>query len=293
VFEALLLNTMKIIINSLLIFASIFLFFSCSDESEKSDPVPYVDVATNPEKDAAIQRYNIDLRKERSERFPCDTISVIEYFFENYPPGTYLLETDRTSLKTLPKPAIIYFTDKDGSNYIFTLIATSRQGERLIETKNLVGYNESYIDLDSTKLGTPFLYLVLLECKEDKIFPVWESIVPSHGGFNNFSVKTWGINNTIYLENLFYFAQGIGMIKYNYFLIDGIRSEPHLLMTYDGIDFKRTISNINDDKYPDYYEYVFVSLEDRIYARDSVAFIWDINSNLYVNTRNSRQTRLY
>ncbi len=62
-------------------------------------------------------------------------------------------------LITFPKAAIIYFTDKDGSKFVFTVIATSRAGERLIEPSNIIGYDESFIDLDSTKLGTPFIYL--------------------------------------------------------------------------------------------------------------------------------------
>ncbi len=274
------------------LFLLIFIFtFSCSKEEEVSSTSSY-EVALNPEKDAEIQRYNLELRKERSQRFPCDTIAVMEYIYDNYPQGTYLLETDKSTLNSLPKPAVIYY-DKDGRNYVFAVIVKSRSGERLIEIKNLIGYNESYIDQDSTKLGTPFLYLVLLECRGNDFSLVWESIIPSHGGFKNFSLETWDAKGTLFIENQFYYAQGIGIIKYNYFLVDGIRSKPHLLMTYEGLDFKRTIANVNDDKFPDYYEHVFINLPDNIYSKDSVAFYWRERESVYVNTRNSRQTRPY
>lgn len=281
------------IINIIFLVIITSLIISCSNQSDKESTTSYVDVATDPGKDAEIQKYNLDLKKARSERFPCDTISVIEYFLDNYPSGTYLLESDKTAFETLPKPAVYYHTDRDGSRFVFAVIATSRPGERLVETKNLVGYEQSYIDLDSTKLGTPFLYLVLLECRGNNLSLVWEAIIPSHGGFNDFSFNIWRNKNIPFIEARFYYAQGIGMISYNYFLINDFRSKPHLLMTYDGVDFRRTIADVNNDKYPDYYEYVFVSLEDRVYARDSVAFVWKESKQAYVNTRNARQTRLY
>ncbi len=265
--------------------------FSCTTDQEKSNPVPSHDVALNPQKDAEIQRYNIELRKGRSERFPCDTISVMEYIINNYPQGSYLLETDKTTLNSLPNPAAIYHNDPDGRKYVFALITTSRPGERLVEVKNLIGYNESYIDLDSTDLGTPFIYLILLECLGDNLSLVWDAIIPSHGGFKTFSFRKWDFNGTPFIENIFYYAQGIGTISYNYFLIDGIRNKPHLLMTYNGLDFRRTIANVNNDKFPDYYEYLFVSLSDRVFVKDSVAFVWDEKKGVYVNTRNLKQTR--
>ncbi len=86
----------------------------------------------------------------------------------------------------IPKAAVIYF-DND-KKYIFGVIAESRPGERLIEPKNIIGYDESYIDLDSTKLGTAFFYLVLFHCDNGKLSTVWKALIPSHGGFNNFSL---------------------------------------------------------------------------------------------------------
>jgi hypothetical protein len=217
----------------------------------------------------------------------------MEYIFDNYPAGTYLLEFDRTTTYNVPKSAIVYFTDKDGTKFVFTIIATSRPGERLIEPSNVVGYDQSFIDLDSTKLGTPFLYLVLFECRGENLIKQWEAPIPSHGGFNSIALKKWDYNGTYYIENNFHYAQGIGHINYNYFLIDNIRNYPHLLMTYEGTSLKRSLANINNDKYPDYYEYVIYNLKDKVYSKDSVAFNWSPKDTLYINTNNKKQTRRY
>ena len=64
-------------------------------------------------------------------------------------------------------------------------------------------------------------------------------------------------------------------------------------MTYKGINFKRTIANVNDDEFPDYYEHIYYDLGDRIFSKDSVAFMWNTKDNVYVNSRNKRQTRSY
>ncbi|MCU0343840.1 MAG: hypothetical protein MUF28_08465 [Ignavibacterium sp.] len=274
----------------------LWLLLSCEHKNKTEDKrINYQEQAAfDKNKDAEIQRYNLELKKKDSKtRFPCDTIAVIEHIFDTYPAGTYLLEFDRTTTYNIPNPALVYFTDKDGSRFVFTVIASSRPGERLIEPANLIGYDESFIDLDSTKLGTPFLYLVLFECSGEKFIKQWEAPIPSHGGFNSISLKKWNYNGTYYLENYFHYAQGVGHINYNYFLIDNIRSFPHLLMTYSGTSFKRTLANVNNDKYPDYYEHIFYNLNDRIYSKDSVAFIWNTKDTLYINSRNSKQTRRY
>ncbi|HMN24789.1 MAG TPA: hypothetical protein PKE38_09830 [Ignavibacteriaceae bacterium] len=274
----------------------LLLLLSC-DHNTKSEntKVNYNDQAAfNQNKDAEIQRYNLELKKKESvNRFPCDTIAVIEHIFDNYPAGTYLLEFDKTSTYNIPKPAIIYFTDKDGSKFIFTVIACSREGERLIEPANLVGYDQSFIDLDSTKLGTPFLYLVLFECRGENLIKQWEAPIPSHGGFNSIALKKWDYNGTYFIESNFHYAQGIGHINYNYFLIDNIRKFPHLLMTYEGTSMKRTLANVNNDKFPDYYEHVIYNLKDKVFSKDSVAFRWREKDTLYINTNNPKQTRHY
>ena len=274
-----------------LIFA--FGFLSCTDESQKIEEskTGIEDVATNPDKDAEIQRANLEHRKKiAGERFPCDTLSLIDFVLKNFPEGTYLVDFDKTLTYNIPRSAVIYY-DKD---YILGIIAKSREGERLIEVKNIIGYDQSFIDLDSTDLGTAFFYLTLFECTDDKSFKViWESPIPSHGGFNNVSLHKWNYKNTHFVRVNFHYAQGIGHIDYNYFFIDGLTNQPHLLMTYEGINFKRTIANLNDDNYPDYYEYLYYDLGNRVFPKDSIGFIWDSAKNVYVNTRNNKQTRLY
>ena len=249
-------------------------------------------VENSPEKDLEIQEYNLRVKKEQaSQRFECDTISIIEYVLHSFPKGTYLLNFDKTFTYNIPKTAVIYF-DNDKS-YIFGIIAESRSGERLIEPKNIIGYDESYIDLDSTKLGTAFFYLVLFHCDNGKLNTVWKALIPSHGGFNNFSLHRWNYDGTPYIKVNFHYAQGVGHIDYNYFLVNGLTSPPHLLMTYKGINFQRTIANINSDKFPDYYEYIYYDSGNEIKAVDSVAFVWKQKDSLYISSRNRKQTRRY
>lgn len=269
-----------------------FLLLSCSEKNEqrKEEPSGIEDVALNPEKDAEIQKANLEQKKKYStNRTPCDTLSLIDFILNNYPKGTYLVESDKSVTYNIPKPAVIYY-DK---NYILCLIAKSKEGERLIEVKNIVGYDQSFIDLDSTELGTAFFFLTLFGCKDGAIQRIWESPVPSHGGFNNMMLRKWQSKNIQYVKVNFHYAQGTGHIDYNYFLVDGITNPPHLLMTYQGINFKRAIADLNEDSYPDYYEYLYYDLGDKVFPKDSIAFIWDPVKNVYVNTRNSRQTRLY
>lgn len=274
----------------------LLLLFSCDKrQKEISNKVNYNEQAAfDQNKDADIQRYNFELKKKNSQtRFPCDTIDVAQYVFDNYAAGTYLLEFDRTTTYNTPVPAVVYYTDETGSKFVFAVIASSRPGERLIEPKNVIGYDQSFIDLDSTKLGTPFLYLLLLECKNDKLIKVWEAPIPSHGGFNSVELKRWNYNGSNYIETNFHYAQGIGHINYNYFFVDGIRNFPHLLMTYSGTSFRRNLANVNNDKYPDYYEYVFVNQKDKLAPIDSVAFYWSLKDTLYINSVNVKQTRRY
>jgi len=279
-----------------LILLILLLLLSCEHNKDaKQEKVNYKEQAAyDLSKDADIQRYNIDVMKQKArERSPCDTIAVMEFIFNNYPSGTYLLNFDRTITYNIPKPAVIYFTNTDGSKYVFAAIAASRPGERLIEPSNIIGYEQSFIDLDSTDLGTPFLYLVLFECSNQNLVKVWEAPIPSHGGFNGIKLKTWKDKNIYYIENNFHYAQGIGHINYNYFLVDNIKDFPHLLMTYAGTSFKRSIANINNDKYPDYYEHIFYNLADKVYSKDSVGFVWSVKDTVYTNTRNKKQTRRY
>lgn len=282
-----------------------FLLFGCSDIEKKSKEAENegIEVAYSPEKDLKIQRANLELQKQRAtKRFPCDTLSLKEYILDNYPEGTYLVDFDKTVTYDIPKPAVIYMDH----GFILAIIVKSGADKRLVESKNVVGYDQSFIDLDSTELGTAFFFLTLFECSKNSFNRIWELPIPSHGGFNNFSVENWikrltpgSFSNVKIKENMqfirvrFHYGQGIGHIDYNYFLIDGLTAQPHLLMTYDGINFRRSILNYNNDKFPDYYEYLFYDTGDRVYLKDSVAFLWDTTKQVYVNTRNSKQTRQY
>jgi hypothetical protein len=268
--------------------------YSCEAKKVGENKVDYnLQVENSPQKDAEIQRYNLEVRKKNAAtRTPGDTIAIIEYVFNNYPEGTYLINFDKTLTFNIPQPALIY--NNQGSNiYVFGVVARSKPGERLIETKNIIGYDQSYIDLDSTKLGTAFFYLCLFHCINDQITTIWEAPVPSHGGFNNITMKNWEYKGTPYIDVNFHYAQGVGNIDYNYFLVDGLTSQPHLMMTYNGINFKRTITNFNNDKYPDYLEYLYVDTGEKVIARDSTPFVWSIKDSLYINTRNKKQTRPY
>lgn len=271
----------------------LFLLFSCGNEKEKEEQrAKKEETAYSPSRDAAIQKYNLEQQKKlASGRFPCDTITLKEFVLSHYPEGTYLVDFDKTLTYNIPRPAVIYARDHPG--YIFGVIAKSKSGERFIEPKNIVGYTESFIDLDSTKLGTAFFYLVLFHCSEDRINVVWESVIPSHGGFNTFSIENWKYQDIPYIRVNFHYAQGIGHIDYNYFLTDGFTSKPHLLMTYKGINFQRTILNFNNDRYPDYYEFVYYDSGKRVEAMDSIPFVWNNAKGAYINTRNSKQTRPY
>jgi hypothetical protein len=270
-----------------------FGLFSCETKKEETKNYESLQVENSPQKDADIQRYNLEERKKKTPvRTPGDTIAIMEYVFNNYPQGTYLINFDKTLTYNIPQPALIY--SNQGSNiFVFAVIARSKPTERLIETKNIIGYDQSYIDLDSTKLGTAFFYLCLFQCSNDQISTVWEAPIPSHGGFNKISMQKWVYNGTPYIDINFHYAQGVGNIDYNYFLVNGLIGQPHLLMTYKGINFQRTITNVNNDKYPDYLEYLYIDTGEKVIARDSIPFVWSIKDSLYVNTRNKKQTRPY
>lgn len=246
-------------------------------------------------KDKDIRSYNLDIEKdEANRRSPCDTLALKEFILQNYPSGDYLVEFDRTFTYSIPRSAVYYYRGEDQRQYIFAVIAKSKPGERFIETKNVVGYESSFINLDSTKLGTAFFFLTLLECNTDNNFNVlWESEVPIHGGFNSMKLKRWQPKNILYME--MNYEDGIisGHRNYNYFFVDGIRSQPHLMETYAGIAHLRKIANIDNDNYPDYYEFRFIDSASYIAIRDSIPFYWETKRELYITKFNRRWFRYY
>lgn len=253
---------------------------------ENVDPIGY-----QPTKEKEIRDYNLEERKKRAiVRTVCDTIALMEYVLTTEEQGTYLVDFDRKFTFSYPQSAVIYQRGPDGM-YVFALIAKSRldRGERTIEVKNIVGYDASFIDLDSTKLGTAFFYLTLFKCTDSTFQKIWEVPVPNHGGFNTLTMEKW--KNTPYLRSYFHYARGIGRLDYNYFLIDGILKEPHLLLTIETINRRRIMIDINGDKYPDYQEYFYVDTGDQLRVVDSVGFVW--KDSLYVSTRDARKTTLY
>ncbi len=274
---------------SILFILSVLLFYACGDEVGGGRP------ETSSAKDKDIREYNLKVQEEQTkQRTPCDTLSLQQYIIEDYPSGDYLVEFDRTFTYTIPKPAVLYF--RDDANYIFAVVAKSKEGERYIEPKNVVGYESSFINLDSTKLGTAFFFLTLFECDGEGNFnALWESEVPIHGGFNSMTIHTWRTNKKAIRYIRLNYEAGIisGHRNYNYFMIDGIRNAPHLMETYEGIAHKRILANVNNDFFPDYYEFRFIDTLDYNRMLDSIPFYWDTTRSLYVTKFNRRWWRYY
>lgn len=304
-------------------------FASCSDEPDidkkSDDKINRADIPEgqeeqvefNPYKDYEIVEYNLREREKLAgKRFPCDTLSLAQFILDEAKnlgeKGSYLMDFDKIFTYSVPSYATVYEKRND-TTYIFALIAKSRLSDdrdiRVVEPKNLIGFLQSYIDLDSTELGTALFYLTLYRCIENKFEMVWEAEVPNHGGFNKMWMRKWDArkdsikvgrknsqtiaSGTPYIQVQFHWAIGQGHFDFNYFLVDGIEKHPHLLLTYIGINFKRTMTNLNDDKFPDYYEYLYYDTGDRVRAVDSIGFVWREKDSLYYNTRNPRQTRKY
>ncbi|MCF6270453.1 MAG: hypothetical protein L3J41_12130 [Melioribacteraceae bacterium] len=281
---------MKII--KLLIVLLSFLLFSCGDSSKEQ-------AEDSASKDESIRRYNVEMAKKQKKTTdnPCDTLALREFIIDQDTAGTYLVEFDRTFTYNVPKSAVIYYTDKKKKKqYIFAVIAKSKQGERFVEPKNVIGYESSFINLDSTKLGTAFFFLTLFECDKEvggTFKQIWESEVPIHGGFNTMKLKRWKPKGIMYVELNFEAGIISGHRNYNFFLVNGIEKEPHLMETYVGLVHKRTLTKVNDDRFPDYFEYRFWDDSISIRIRDSIPFYWDTTRSLYVTKFNRRWFRKY
>lgn len=279
---------MKILKIALLLLSVILI--SCNDVSDEQ-------AEDSANKDEAVRRYNLEMKKKQSQKSndPCDTLALREYILDKDNEGTYLVEFDRTFTYNVPKSAVIYYKSrKDKKQYIFAVIAKSKQGERFIEPKNVIGYESSFINLDSTKLGTAFFYLALYECGKDSTFKqIWESEIPIHGGFNRMTLKRWKPKNILYVELNYEAGIISGHRNYNLFLVNGISKKPHLMETYEGLVHKRTLAKVNNDRYPDYYEYRFYEDSTSIRIRDSIPFYWDTTKSLYVTKVNRRWFRKF
>lgn len=279
----------------LIVLSLTIIAFGCRCESEQTGVEGGDRAELSTAKDKDIRTYNLDVEKDEARRrTPCDTLALKEYILDNYPSGDYLVEFDKTFTYSIPRSAVLYYKGEDRKQYIFAVIAKSKPGERFIEAKNVVGYESSFINLDSTKLGTAFFFLTLFECDQDNMFhAIWEAEVPIHGGFNSMKVKTWRPKNILYIE--MNYEDGIisGHRNYNFYFVDGIRSAPHLMETYEGLAHLRTMANVNEDKYPDYYEYRFIDSANYIAIRDSIPFYWEPKRELYITKYNRRWFRYY
>src|ERR1035437_3249709 len=91
-------------------------FFACKGKKEevnKQDASSQVEYS--PQKDADIQRYNLEVRKKNAKsRTPGDTIAIIEYVLNNYPKGTYLINFDKTLTYNVPQTRSFFFKHKIG-----------------------------------------------------------------------------------------------------------------------------------------------------------------------------------
>ncbi len=278
----------------LLLIMSVLALYSCGKKSKDTGNVE-IGAQNSPGQQHKILLHNVEMEENLAQnRTPCDTISLQLYVIHHYSAGSYLLYNSKVYSNDIPRPAVIYV--KPGNEtYVFGIVAKSKPGERFIEPKNIIGYEESFINFDSTNLGTAFPYLTLFHCdiESDSFDVVWQAPVPSHGGFNDMLLERWNYDGTPYIKIDFFDATRIGHIDYNYFLINGLTEPPHLLMTYKGLLFWRTLGNVNNDAYPDYYEHIIYNLKRGIVYGDSVAFVWNKRDSVYVNTRNHRQTRPY
>ena len=268
-----------------------FLLFSCKGNMSEEQ------AEDSASKDESIRRYNMEMKKkqEKGSENPCGALALKEFILENDEEGTYLVEFDRTFTYNVPKSAVLFYANKKKKKqYIFAVIAKSKEGERLIEPKNVIGYESSFINLDSTKLGTAFFYLSLYECAKDSTFKqLWVSEVPIHGGFNGMKLKKWKPKNIMYVELNYEAGIISGHRNYNFFLVDGIEKAPHLMETYEGLVHKRILTKVNDDRYPDYFEYRFWDDSVSIRIRDSIPFYWDTTKSLYVTKVNRKWFRQY
>lgn len=280
---------MKPEVLAILLFA--LLLVACSDEENVTGSSEF-----SAAKEAKIRKYNLEIEKgKRKSNEKCDTLALEEFILSYYPAGTHLMKINKKNIYDVPSKAVIYYKEPcNRQQYILACIVKSKECARLIEPNNLIGYESSFIDFDSTKLGTALFYLTLFECYENESFNiVWEKYIPSEGGFNSIKLKRWKQKNMLYVQINFLDGVISGNRNYNYFFIDNIQNEPHLLETYEGIEHRRTLAYINDDIFPDYFEYRFQHSNNSSQVRDSIPFYWNNNKQLYVTNINKNWFRKY
>lgn len=274
------------------LFFLFFVFQGCDWFQDKPEKVKAGEtVADNQNADMSIQEFVIrEKMKTAVDRFPGDTLDLALYIIKNFPAGSYLADLDNISTNLGKKGAVIYLTEK-GKKYVFALVVKSMEGGKLIEIDNFTGYNSSFVDYDSTNLGTAFFYLTLFSYDSTSFTQIWEEIIPQSGGLMNFTYNTWGPYKIPFVNVQFFSAPQLSNDQYNFFLVRGLENKPHLLNLYEGHIRRRRLADINRDSIPDYYEWrVFYTDSSRTFL-DSVGFIW--KDSVYVNTQNPKMTRRY
>lgn len=219
-----------------------------------------------------------------------DTLAFKNWIEKNFEKNTLLLKCYQRNTKNV-KYAVLNYKYSNDTNYIFAVVAKPKEIIKNLNLDDLVGYYSSFGNLDSTKKGTAFFYLILVANYGGEFSLKYKEIVPIHNGFDIIYLDRWQEKNIDFITVQFVDALSQGTRRFNYFFINHFLQKPHLLETYSGIDNLRKLADINGDKYPDYYEYYFISSEQLIKKLDSAGFVWD--GNLYVNTRNPKQTRNY
>ncbi|HOP49129.1 MAG TPA: hypothetical protein PK887_00745 [Ignavibacteriales bacterium] len=219
-----------------------------------------------------------------------DTLSFKKWIERNFEPNTVLLKCYQRNTKNI-KYAVINYKYSNDTNYIFAVVAQPKELKIKINLDDLVGYYSSFGNLDSTKKGTAFFYLLLVANYGNEYKILWKELIPIHNGFDIVYLENWPVKNKDYIVVQFFDAISQGTRRFNYFLINSLFNKPHLLETYSGIDNLRRLANINDDEYPDYYEFYFLNNNNMIKMGDSVGFIWD--GKVYYNVKNPKQTREY
>lgn len=274
------------------LFSLFFIFQGCDwFQGTPEKPSDGQNVADDQSVDMSIQEFVIrEKMKNAVSRFAGDTLDLALHVIKDYPPGSYLADLDNISTNFAKKGAVIYFTEK-GKKYVFALIVKSMEGGKLIEIDNFTGYNSSFVDYDSTNLGTAFFFLTLFSYDSSDFTKVWEEIIPQSGGLMNFTYSTWGKLKIPFVNVHFFSAPQLSNDEYKFFLVNGLENKPHLLNVYEGHIRRRRVADINQDSIPDYYEWrVFYTDSSRTFL-DSIGFIW--KDTVYVNTRNPRMTRKY
>lgn len=265
------------------------LAYGCEEEAKKPDTGFGDTAADDASTDVSIQEYILRERiKTARTRFDGDTLDLMQHILDNYEPGSYLADIDNPNSNVQKQSAVIYVKEKAGT-YVFAMIVKSIIQEKLVEAENFIGYDASFVDYDSTKLGTAGFYLTLFKNEGKDFTKLWETLIPASGGFNNFYYESWGNYKIPSVRCRFYNAVIIGADDYSYFLVNGIESPPHLLNTYDGFAKRRRIADINKDSIPDYYEWSVIVTDSLRQWIDSTGFIW--KDSVYVNTRNPKQKR--